>query len=1166
MTGLSRSVRAALLVQYLHPILDSFFRVIAVGSGSVQTSAILHLTGTLSRIANETSECEVQTATSGKESVKRNNFLQSYLDFSFDNISGTQPHLYAFMSEALLHAIETTGREEENMTHIVRNSWFVFDVIVKSLTLKYHADGSLDGRHLRAPMYHKTFAHTIDSLIGRLADLCQTKTKEDVTGARLLINTIGYFVRDMFLLVDTTVIRGMIRAVLNRVTSHVFLSLFMRILLDYEHCVPYNRPRVEAIDDANLIKDSLAAKYSLAYAAIFPTEALLKEFKRIGSHGTPASRGFAGATLSTLLTRHDYDERYTDPAMKARLAVMYFPVVVLYADAADFFQADDTTISREEKRGMLISFLYVLFYVDRGFLRDWLKKASPTTLTSFFSVLRSCAHAFQYDFKSGSKDPKFSALVDYVLLDIVSECSTEFSDMLWRASVENKKLNEESLEYVVLSGLLSVISALFASNVSVNVFDSLCATLRFLLAQHKQLILKGASPGLAEVFANLLRFAASTSAALRIRATATGFFVMKMVWHCNHSWDLFGGDVNVCLADVVHRIARVNEPILNRTIGMLSAYANVESNSSTQTVEERFAFLCSAIASILIDIPRVQREADTLEQAMTVASVVRACKTVLEGGASADPTIETLEKKYTQTRREDSLRFPGLAEKLQKLCVIVDGSVGDTLARLTEKQTMFEKVNAEGPRVQLTDLIRKVLRVLTDSVFLGSDWEEHRLPALPAPDVACAPLAEFSNTLAKMVQDALVFRDIQDDGASPELAAEVYFRTAQRVINQPSQHLRWISRLGEFHRSKNRLAESAQCHLYTLVFSEQHAAELEIQEEDVLKLLRNAAESLEAATMYELSPPLLQRLVDAAVRTNDYATLQALHAQLTSTYSKILEPASQFRFLGNYYRIGFYGDVFGSDDGVEYVYKENGAILPEVAQRMREETEKKYSKPVVVFPDSRPIVRANLDPGKVFLQITSVDIYFDEKEKANRQTWFQKRDSVSRFVFETPFTLAGGVHAEKVTEQYKRRTIVTTEHPFPFLVTRQRVVNRQEIQLDPITNSLDTVTGRTRDLLACISANPPDVKKLQSLLQGSVLVQVNAGVGSIAESFLRDPSPYDPTAVRALQDAFVEFLDVCKRAMRLNKNLVDVSLEAFHNEMEKGLRSLTALLTPLISR
>jgi hypothetical protein len=48
-------------------------------------------------------------------------------------------------------------------------------------------------------------------------------------------------------------------------------------------------------------------------------------------------------------------------------------------------------------------------------------------------------------------------------------------------------------------------------------------------------------------------------------------------------------------------------------------------------------------------------------------------------------------------------------------------------------------------------------------------------------------------------------------------------------------------------------------------------------------------------------------------------------------------------------------------------------------------------------------------------------------------------------MFATPFTPSGQAHADKLVNQYKRKTILTVSHAFPYLKTRVNVIDKEEV-------------------------------------------------------------------------------------------------------------------------
>lgn len=70
--------------------------------------------------------------------------------------------------------------------------------------------------------------------------------------------------------------------------------------------------------------------------------------------------------------------------------------------------------------------------------------------------------------------------------------------------------------------------------------------------------------------------------------------------------------------------------------------------------------------------------------------------------------------------------------------------------------------------------------------------------------------------------------------------------------------------------------------------------------------------------------------------------------------------------------------------------------------------------------------------------------YFDTYEMKDRITYFDKNYNLRRFVYCTPFTLDGRAHGD-LHEQFKRKTILTTSHAFPYIKTRINIIHKEEV-------------------------------------------------------------------------------------------------------------------------
>lgn len=147
----------------------------------------------------------------------------------------------------------------------------------------------------------------------------------------------------------------------------------------------------------------------------------------------------------------------------------------------------------------------------------------------------------------------------------------------------------------------------------------------------------------------------------------------------------------------------------------------------------------------------------------------------------------------------------------------------------------------------------------------------------------------------------------------------------------------------------------------------------------------------------------------------------------------------------------------------------------------------------------------------------------------DRITYFDKNYNLRRFVYCTPFTLDGRAHGD-LHEQFKRKTILTTSHAFPYIKTRINIIHKEEVGQQfsscsqqtadlqtafifsqpcaliakspslfvtfqiistPIEVAIEDMQKKTQELAFATHQDPADAKMLQMVLQGSVGTTVN---------------------------------------------------------------------------
>jgi hypothetical protein len=255
---------------------------------------------------------------------------------------------------------------------------------------------------------------------------------------------------------------------------------------------------------------------------------------------------------------------------------------------------------------------------------------------------------------------------------------------------------------------------------------------------------------------------------------------------------------------------------------------------------------------------------------------------------------------------------------------------------------------------------------------------------------------------------------------------------------------------------------------------------------------------------------ILELIIPVHKSRRGFLQLAKCHTSLTAIYESIVEQeSSPIPFTdATYYRVGFYGKSFGSLNCKEYVYREPRDVrLGDIMRNLGNIYEPRViegNQTLHIIPDSRQVNPEDLQAGICYLQITSVDpVTEDEDLECRRERQSVKSAATisarvfDRFLFDTPFTKNGRSQGG-LEDQWKRRTVLWTEGPFPALVNRIAVVKSESREFSPIENAIGMIETRTAALAGELDDQRvsednhlPRLQSLQRILQGSVAVQVN---------------------------------------------------------------------------
>ncbi|KAI5636022.1 hypothetical protein NE865_11327 [Phthorimaea operculella] len=443
--------------------------------------------------------------------------------------------------------------------------------------------------------------------------------------------------------------------------------------------------------------------------------------------------------------------------------------------------------------------------------------------------------------------------------------------------------------------------------------------------------------------------------------------------------------------------------------------------------------------------------------------------------------------------------------------------------------------------------------------------------------------------LHMILSDTVKMKEFAED---PEMLLDLMHRIARGYQHSPDLRLTWLNNMAQKHMERSNHTEAGMClvHGAALVAEQMcaggrgaallekvthnaldescadtlhhHLTHLELQ-----ALLEHAASELMTAGMYETVNEVYKVLIPIAEEHRDYKKLANIHSKLNEAFTRI-EQLHGKRVFGTYFRVSFYGSRFGDLDGEEFIYKEHALTkLPEIFSRLENFYGQRFgTENVVIIKDSNIVDISSLDPDKAYIQITYVEPYFEPHELRKRVTHYERNYNIKRFMYATPFTVDGRAHGD-IADQCKRKTILTTQHHFPYVKTRIQVVQRTQIILSPIEVAIEDIQKKIHELAAATSQEPPDPKMLQMVIQGCIGTTVNQGPLELAQVFLAPVAEarQPPTRLtNKLRLAFKDFSKKCQDALKKNKNLIGSDQREYQRELERNLTRFMERLAPLV--
>uniref|UniRef100_A0A8D0DAI5 Dedicator of cytokinesis 7 n=1 Tax=Sander lucioperca TaxID=283035 RepID=A0A8D0DAI5_SANLU len=1071
-----------------------------------------------------------------------------------------------FHEELALQWVVSSGSVREGA---LQQAWFFFELMVKSIIYHLYFTDRLESP--RKNRFPERFMDDITALVNTCIS-----SNQDLELVERLNTSLAFFLNDLLSVMDRGFVFTLIRAywkqlyALQNPTLESLRLDFLRIVCSHEHYVTLNLP-------CSLLTPPASPSPSVSSSSGFSTHVQDQKIANMFELSVPfrEQHFLAGLVLSelsvildpdneglkvvsvvhNLLSSHDSDPRYADPEVKARVAMLYLPLIGIVMETLpqlhDFTGKDQESgtsmgssgeeaegegnslisqtvamaiagtstptpirqhgsFSAESSRSLLICLLWVLKNADELVLQKWFTDLSVSQLNRLLDLLYLCVSCFEYKVTSTltfkkSKDMK--AKLEEAILGSIgarqemvrrkrSPSGSAFGsqeNLRWRKDMTHWRQNSEKM-------------------------DKTRAEL-----EHEALI-----------DGNL-----ATEANLIILDTLE--IVVQTVSVTESKESILGGVLKVLL----HSMA---------------------CNQSALYLQHCFATQRALVSKF----PELLFEEETEQCADLCLRLLRSCSSSISTiRAHASASLYLLMRQNFE--------------------------IGNNFARVKMQVTMSLSSLVGTSQNFNEEFLRRSLKTI-----LTYAEEDLELRETTFPD----QVQDLVFNLHMILSDTVKMKEHQED---PEMLIDLMYRIAKGYQTSPDLRLTWLQNMAGKHSERNNHAEAAQCLVHSAALVAEYLSMLEDRKylpvgcvtfqnissnvleesavsDDVVSpdeegicsgkyfteiglvgLLEQAASSFSMAGMYEAVNEVYKVLIPIHEANRDAKKLATIHGKLQEAFGKI----DGKRMFGTYFRVGIYGSKFGDLDEQEFVYKEPAITkLAEISHRLEGFYGERFGEDQVeVIKDSNPVDKCKLDPNKAFIQITYVEPYFDTYEMKDRITYFDKNYNLRRFVYCTPFTLDGRAHGD-LHEQFKRKTILTTSHAFPYIKTRINIIHKEEIISTPIEVAIEDMQKKTQELAFATHQDPADAKMLQMVLQGSVGTTVNQGPLEVAQVFLSE-IPSDPKLYRhhnKLRLCFKDFTKRCEDALRKNKSLIGPDQKEYQRELERNYHRLKEALQPLINR
>ncbi|XP_053311315.1 dedicator of cytokinesis protein 9 isoform X7 [Spea bombifrons] len=1096
---------------------------------------------------------------------------------------------------------------------LLKYSWFFFEILIKSMA--QHLFESSKVKLARNQRFEASYHHTVETLVNLIVPHITQKYKENPDASRNANHSLAFFIKRCFTFMD----RGFVFKQINNYMSFFapgdpktlfeYKFEFLRVVCNHEHYIPLNLPmpfgkgRIQRYQDLQLdytLTDEFCRNHFLVGLLLREVGNALQEFRDI--------RQIAITVLKSLMIKHSFDDRYSSRSQQARIATLYLPLFGLLIENVQRINVKDTSP----------------FPVVQNNVKD----ETPVSVSSGNPLvtpqkpgnsLDNSLHKDLFGVISGTASPHTSStpninsvrnadsrgsLISTDSGNSLPERNNDKSGSLDKnhhgGSLGNSLLRCDKLEQGEIRSLLMCFlhilksmsdDALFtywnkATATELMDFFTICEVcLHQFQYMGKRYIARnqeGLGPIVHDRKSQTLPVSRNRTGMMHARLQQLSSLDNSLTF--NHSYGHSDADIlhqslleaniatEVCLTILdtlsLFTMAFKNQlvadhghnPLMKKVFDVYLCF--LQKNQSETALKNVF----TALRSLIYKFPSTFYEGRADMCAALCYEILKCCNSKLS-------SIRTESSQLLYFLMRNNFDYTGKKSFVRTHLQVI----------ISVSQLIADVVGIGGTRFQQS------LSIINNCA--NSD-------RLIKHTTFSSDVKDLTKRIRTVLMATAQMKEHEND---PEMLVDLQYSLAKSYASTPELRKTWLDSMARIHVKHGDLSEAAMCYVHVAALVAEYLTrkgmfrqgcstfrvitpnideeasmmedvgmqDVHFNEDVLMELLEQCADGLWKAERYELIADIYKLIIPIYEKRRDFERLAHLYDTLHRAYSKVTEVMhTGKRLLGTYFRVAFFGQgFFEEEDGKEYIYKEPKLTpLSEISQRLLKLYSDKFgAENVKMIQDSGKVNPKDLDSKYAYIQVTHVTPYFEDKELQERKTEFEKSHNIRRFVFEMPFTMSGKRQGG-VEEQWKRRTILTAIHCFPYVKKRIPVMYQHHTDLNPIEVAIDEMSKKVAELRQLCSSTDVDMIKLQLKLQGSVSVQVNAGPLAYARAFLDDTNTkkYADNKIKQLKEVFRQFVEACGQALCVNEKLIKENQFEYQEEMKANYREMVKELSEIM--